>query len=322
MVKVLLVLENSPYENGGIERHCRSILELFNQDSDILVDYLCKDNILYSFNKLINKVIFNRKVLKDIINKYDVVHVHGFATISTSQALSVAIKSGIRLVYTAHYHPFNSLNRPLLGELFFKFYLKNNLSKINTIIAINNEDKQFFERYNQNVVRIPNWQTGIVTVDTEKHNNMILSVGRNDSNKALYHLNYIDFNKYDVHCVTEHRGELDQRITIHSNISDEKLSELYTQASLLIVPSRYEAFSYVVLEALERGTPALVSKNVRIADYFGNVNYLKSFHFNNYIQMNKLIDQVIGCRVDKKNVDSLFSPAVIKKMLKQVYVKE
>lgn len=322
MVKVLLILENSPYENGGIERHCRSISELFNEDSNISIDYICKDNVLHSFNKLINKVFFDKNALKDVVNKYDVVHVHGFATISTSQALSVAIKSGVKVIYTAHYHPFNTLNRPLLGKLFFDVYLKRNLSKIDTIIAINNEDKQFFERYNQNVVRIPNWQTGIVNIDAEKHNNMILSVGRNDSNKALYHLNHINFEKYDVHCVTGCRGKLDSRITIHSNISDEKLSELYAQASLLIAPSRYEAFSYVVLEALERGTPALVSRNVRIADYFVDVDYLKSFDFDDYRQMNELIDQIIGRKVDKNFVDSQFSPAVIKNTLKQLYIKQ
>jgi glycosyltransferase involved in cell wall biosynthesis len=42
-------------------------------------------------------------------------------------------------------------------------------------------------------------------------------------------------------------------------VTDAQLSELYTQARFLAMPSLYEGFGFPVLEAMARGTPALIS---------------------------------------------------------------
>lgn len=322
MLHVLLVLANDISNTGGIERHCSNIIDLFQNDSMIKIDYLCKERILYKYNRILQKNIWNCKQLQDIIIKYDVIHIHGFADFFVGQALKIAIKQNKRVVYTPHFHPFMMLRRPILGKVFFDFYIRKFLQNINIIIAINKEDKAFFDRYNTNVLMIPNWLTGIEKLEIKRTSNMILAVGRNDFNKGLYHLNKIPFDSYEVHCVTDNSEGLDKRIIIHSNVSDKELSLLYSKAALLVIPSRYEAFSYVALEALERGTPVLMSERVRIYDHIEGLNGVERFRFGNMDDFVSKIQTTINGDVNIKYVQDFFSCNKIKGLLRSVYFNE
>jgi glycosyltransferase involved in cell wall biosynthesis len=50
-----------------------------------------------------------------------------------------------------------------------------------------------------------------------------------------------------------------QAATFTGSISDEELAKLWNQFSMVAVPSRYESFGYVVVEAFARRIPAIVS---------------------------------------------------------------
>lgn len=318
-MKVLLVLENSPFTSGGIERHCRNIIDLFKGDPDVTVDFLSKEKIGHRYLKVIRKFVFNRKELAKAIVDYDVIHIHGFASFVSYQALKAAIRASKKVVYTAHYHPFETLTNPLFGKLFFHFLIKPLLPEIDTIITINSEDSAFFKRYNSRVVMIPNWLTGIESVLAAKKPDMILCVGINRPNKSLEYLNDIPFDRWQVHCVTDSETGLDSRITVHKGISDQELSRLYSEAGLLVAPSRYEAFSYVVLEALERGTPVLISDRVRIGDYLGGVDGVAVFAYGDHTDFVAQLDQASAQTVDTEKIKKLFAPENIKKRLEQSY---
>lgn len=322
MLRVLLVLENDISNTGGIERHCSNIVDLFKNDLTIEIDYLCKERILYRYDKVIQKEIWNHKQLCEILKKYDVIHVHGFAAFYVGQTLKIAVKLNKRIIYTSHYHPFVMLRRPTLGRLFFKMFIHQYLGKIDTIISINLEDKAFFEKYNKNVVMIPNWLTGIEEVVVKRCSNMILAVGRNDFNKGLYHLNKIPMDDYEVHCITNSSEGLDSRIIIHSGIDDKELSLLYSKASLLVIPSRYEAFSYVALEALERGTPVLMTERVRIYDHIKGINGVEIFKFDDMLDFVSKIRTSINSNVDIKYIKDLFSQDKVRNKLKSIYLDE
>ena len=126
MKKILLISENSPSAFGGIERHCYNIQLLFQDDKNIQILSLSKEQIKYKKVKFINKVLFNeRDLIRAIIkSECDVVHVHGFASFAVWQAIKAAIKCGRKIVYTAHFHPFDRLEHPFLGKLFYFFLLK------------------------------------------------------------------------------------------------------------------------------------------------------------------------------------------------------
>lgn len=319
MLKVLLVLENDIHNTGGIERHCANIIDLFKEDSSIRIDYLCSEKISFKYNRLLQKKTWNIRQLEIIMADYNVIHIHGFASYIVGQALNIATKLGKKIIYTPHFHPFNMLRRPLYGKIFFNLYIHKYLNKINTIISINNEDKSFFDKYSDNVVLIPHWLTGIEIVETKKASNIILAVGRNDENKGLFHLNYIPKDLYEVHCVTNNSKGLDSRIKFHINVSDKELNLLYSKASLLVVPSLYEAFSYVALEALERGVPLLISERVRIYDHIKNISGVEVFKYGNSAEFVSKIKPAINATVDTTYIEQYFAAERIQAILKKIY---
>ena len=89
---------------------------------------------------------------------------------------------------------------------------------------------------------------------------------------------------------------------------------LYKEASLLVVPSRYEAFSYVALEALQSNTPVVMSDRVRIADHLNGIKGYTIFHYQDYKGFEQAVNETIGTSVDVKKISQIFSPDVIKEM--------
>jgi len=56
------------------------------------------------------------------------------------------------------------------------------------------------------------------------------------------------------------QNNLLEQVILHPQVSDEKLCELYNQASVFIYPSQYEGFGIPLLEALACGCPVVASK--------------------------------------------------------------
>lgn len=324
MLNVLLISENPPSIYGGIERHCHNIQLLFKDDKDISIHSISKQQISHKTIRYINKIIFNRKELIKTIaeSECSVVHIHGFASFAICQAIYAASKCKKKIIYTAHYHPFEKLERPLLGKLFFYFFLKPILYKVHTIICINQEDTTFFKRYHNNVRMIPNWLASPPETQlnySSKKSNIILFVGRNDANKSPQYLYDIP-SSYEVHCVTNSSHGLSPNFIYHYKITDEELEKLYKAADLLVVPSRYEAFSYAVLEALSQGTPVLISNNVRIADYLTGISGVTIFQYGNHIDFREKIPIALNQIVNAKQINEIFSPSKIKKELRNIYL--
>jgi glycosyltransferase involved in cell wall biosynthesis len=58
---------------------------------------------------------------------------------------------------------------------------------------------------------------------------------------------------------TINRNRLEDRVTFHGNVSAHKLADLYEKADIFILPSRYETFGIVLLEAMSYGLPIITS---------------------------------------------------------------
>lgn len=293
-MKVLIIRSKSMSFNGGIKRHCEELILQINHYKDL--DILPIREVLDKRIKIIRKSVFNSNDLKKYIQESncDVVHVHGFMSIGAIQAINMAYKLRKKIVYSPHFHPFKYLQNPLIGKLAFNLLIRPILYKVDSIITINNEDTSFFKKLHKNVTRIPHWYNPSNFNEEQKiskENNFILFVGRNEANKGLEHLYQLP-PKYEVHCVT--KGPLLRNdFVLHENVSEQELNMLYNKASVVVVPSRYEAFSLVALEALSHHTPIVISDRVRIGDYLkGNKGY-KIFKYHDYQSFNKAIEEVL-----------------------------
>ena len=311
-MKILLIKDTTKGFTGGIKKHCTDLNLLFSKHPEIEMEIM--DNVLEGYSRILKKKYFNFKSLCDYIHnsQCDIVHIHGFMSIGVLQAIIAAKKNRKRIVYSPHFHPFKHLNNPFLGKCYFYLFLKPQLKYIDYIVCINKEDSNFFLQYKSNIITIPHWlNSDTKDLDIIKNDKFILFIGRNDSNKGLEHLYNLPYNKYEIHCVTN--GKLLRKDFIqHINISDNDLVELYKKASVVVIPSKYEAFSLVALEAINYNTPIVISDRVRIADYLqGNKGY-QIFKYHNFDEFNNAIENILGEKFNKEELTAPFKKEQIK----------
>lgn len=306
---------------AGIDANCQGLIELFQGDDEIemlpTVDYTKHKDPLGL------QCWLDKKEICDSIEKYqpDIVQVHGAYSMTESVAIKCANKYGKAIVFSPHFHPFYALKRPKMGWLFFHLVTKRLLKDVDLVFNINKEDSAQFKQYHNNVVTVPHWSKFEPPVkDVKKDPRMILFIGRlNESNKGIEHLFELPEGKYDIHCVG--RGDVTMRSDMihHINISDEELLELYMKASLLVVPSRYEAFSYVSIEALMCNTPIVISDRVKIGDYLEGIDGVGVFRYQDYEGFRQQVERTIGKSVDTARVKEIFHPERIKRVYKDAY---
>ncbi len=305
---------------GGIKRYCHSICHFFESDGDIVVEECDLDS-----QKTLLGDKFNTNELEKLIHfvNPDIIHLNGYTSLIIGQVVRIAYKNGIKIVYTAHWHPFRTMRLSVLKHIYFNLFIRPSIPLMDTIVTINDEDTLFFKDLHKNVYQIPNGLAlNFPHIKVSRKANMVLLVaGRLDyRNKGIEHIYHLPVGEYEIHCVGT--GTIPSRsdITMHTNISDGELAELYSQASLCVVPSRYEAFSYAALEALYFGTPVLASQGVRILDYLKDVPYIQSFKYHNFSEFVARVRTTIGKTFTQKGFLNQFMPSVIKEKYKALYL--
>ena len=320
MLKVLLLRNVSPTNYGGIKKHCIDLSSLFEGDEEISI--LPIKDLPQRRIPLIKKTVFKFSALYKYLKHTDcdIVHIHGFATLDIVQSFLVARWLNKKIVYSPHYHPFKYLEHPLFGKLYFYGCLRFLLRFASAIITITDNDTAFFQKYHKRVYKIPHQFEPLHStkcVGIEKQKNMILFVGRNDNNKGISYLYKLP-PKYEVHLVT--KGTIERKdFIVHSNISNEELSALYSKASLVVIPSRYEAFSYVALEAFAHGTPVVMSDRVMIVCYLKGYKGYTIFKYGDTEGFLAAVDNTIGQHVDTDAILLQFERTKIKVLYKNTY---
>ena len=324
-MSIMELSTEKPLFKGGIDTYIYAFEQLFSDDKDIEVlpiEYLPTHELP------LLKSIYKKSVIDETIksSEPDWIHINGYTSYSVVQSFLSAKRHKKKIIYTAHWHPFNQLRHPVAGRLFFNCLIKPLVKKYaDLVITINNEDTAFFRGFTSRVYQIPHWYRGQVMDNSgvKKNKQMILFVGRvADPVKGIEHLYHIPEGEFEIHCVGH--GEMPSRSDIirHINIPDEELLQLYSEASLLVVPSKYEAFSYVALEALLRGTPVLASERVRIGDYIDGVKGFETFRYGNYDEFVEKVKASIGLEVDVKRIFEVFNPTTIKLKYKEAILSK
>ncbi|MCF6093328.1 glycosyltransferase family 4 protein [Microaerobacter geothermalis] len=105
------------------------------------------------------------------------------------------------------------------------------------------------------------WSKGLETVIralplvVRKHPRTVLHVVGDGSSSYRRHIQGL-IKKY----------HLDKRVVFHSWMEQRKLSNVYSLSGIVIVPSYYESFGMVVLEAMAHGVPVIVTTAVGVAE--------------------------------------------------------
>lgn len=321
MIRILQIRETPQTKCAGIDSNCQGLIELFKDDDEI--EMLPTIDYTRHSDPLIHQYWLDKKEICDSIEHFnpDIVHIHGTFSFTLPIAVNCARKYNKSIVLSPHFHPFYALRRPVMGFLFFHIVTRRVLKKVNIVFNINKEDAAQFRKYHSNVLTIPHWSKFYCQEkEVKKNPQMILFVGRlNESNKGFEHLYHLPEGLYEIHCVGKGNVTLRSDMIQHTNISDEELSDLYLRASLLVVPSRYEAFSYVSIEALMSNTPIVISDRVRIADYLQEIDGVNIFKYKDYDDFTNNVRKTIGLSVNTEKVGEIFNPEIIKQKYKEAY---
>jgi len=321
MKKVAILFDNNPLNNkSGIQVHCENLAELINE-TGIFSASLCNDFEYFPL-KLFRKSIYKPKSIKKIISNIapDCISVHGFMTLLPILVINIARKKRIPVIYTPHMHPFYTLTHPVFGNISFLLLLRPILKYFSKIVVINKEEYNFFIKYNKNCYIIPHWiNKSYLPRNKNIHKpNSLLFVGRNDKNKNLSFLYNLPKNKFTVNCATNKKpNRVD--FVFHENINDEELEFLYDSVALVIIPSRYEAFSLVALEALSHGTPVLITNRVRIADHLNGISGFTIFQYNNVIDFNNKLEIALNTVVNIDKIYTIFSKERAVERYKEIF---
>ena len=179
--------------------------------------------------------------------------------------------------------------------MFFDLKLKREIIRyVDVVTTINNEDTAFFSSFHPHVVQIPHWcdfSDPSVSVVRDPH--MVLFVGRiNDQVKGFGQLLALPEGHYAIHCVGKGR----------------------------LPASKYEAFSFVALEALSQGTPVVMSDRVRIADYLGLSKGYSVYRYGDSEDFVRKVAQTIGQEVDAARIRQFFDSRRIASTYKDLYL--
>ena len=256
---VHLVLSNV---YAGIEQHVNELVLNLEQESKTDVIIICNKEIASKFDSNNIQVInnFSRRspigliklLLKIHKIKPDIIHTHGSKTTSVINVIKKFLP--IKHVATAH-------------------GIKNKTSVYKKATKLITVSQMVKESIDASSVVINNWYPPIVQDKKSLNNDYVLAVGRLEKVKGFDLLiqSWINIKdnliiigsgkEYDslINLISQHN--LDTKIQIIDEMSQEDLVDYYKNASMLVISSRSEGGPRVALEALYQEIP-VISTNV------------------------------------------------------------
>lgn len=301
----VLHLYHSKRPQGGISIHVANIInEISSQSNNLEVDSLN----LYSYRGffILNKKIINPFRLLKRIEPYQIIHLHGIFSIVILFSLIASIFRKKVIVCTPHYHPVSTLNHPRLSRLWIKF-IQRFVRRIHHFIVLTDLEKELLSKEvlkntGSNISIIPNgcrFKEHSVLHNRNKFD--LLFVGNTSENKnlkVLFRLEDFFIRKnLKLAIVIEKQMKDWGPFKFFSNLSNEELVGLYKDSKILIIPSKYEAFSLVAIEALNFNCKVIASSNVAISSLIKVKNNF-FFIYDNPNELEELIESVLQSEND------------------------
>ncbi|GIU70307.1 MAG: LPS biosynthesis protein [Candidatus Woesearchaeota archaeon] len=282
-------------EKGGIGKHIYLFTEKLKKRHNINI----YSNINYDDRTIKVKEIFTIPIsllFQLLKSDKEIYHVHGYQTFYPLITVIAAKIKKRKIIFTPHFHPFGK--KPLfLRRIFDNIVGKYVFKNVDLVIAITAYEKELlikqFKIKNKKIIIIPNALDPIYiktkkNIDKEKtfkiKNNIkkgynILYVGRYSKHKNLERLIHIFDNlnkkikkinlliigsgnkkeeKYLLDLISNTKNN---NIKLIGNVNKEDLITAYDISDIFVLPSSYEAFGIVLIEAMSRKC-AVIASNV------------------------------------------------------------
>ncbi|MCL4325125.1 MAG: glycosyltransferase family 4 protein [Candidatus Thermoplasmatota archaeon] len=227
--------------------------------------------------------------------KPDIVHVHTYGTYQGFSALAGSAISDIPFVMTAHFHPTWSIwggaGRKRLRGFYDRFLASWVLGRAARLIVQTHEEERLLREVDPSLPPVSIVAPGYTPLPTPPEGPdlfraawkipgpFVLFVGRLASNKGLDVLLTAfaairpKFPEVRLVLVGEDAGAGAETISLAKSLGlgesvlmtgflkdDRLLASAYREAEMLVLPSEYEAFGLVLLEAMAQGRPVIATR--------------------------------------------------------------
>lgn len=344
-LKVLEIARSFYPSVGGLEKFVSDRIKLYDDlgfESGIIsstfntgkFDYSLKsDNAVFVKQFTPYNIGFNLK--KILTQKADIISVNQIGNYVSDYSLMYAHKNKIKCILTPHFY-FHTEKFGLAKKLHKKYLSPKLLAIPDKIICFTDYEKDFFVRQffvpESKISIIPHYFENKEEAVDWSHGNYFLYLGRSSSNKKI-DLLITAFDKikdlsYRL-LLTVSGDQLDRasrelvknnnKIELLGYITHAEKERLLRNASALILPTDFEAFGIVLLEASGFGRPILCS-SLQIFDeilnpagviYFENDVSSLMNKMTLFIRMNDSAKSEMG-NVNRTNLDR-FSFEIVKK---------
>lgn len=212
-----------------------------------------------------------RKLLK---NNYDVVHVHGRLA---PFLLSFFIKEN--LVYTVHDDPpQKKISHYLIYRISYKLFTEGTSKRASRVVTLHSVMRDYLVKIGVSPSKIMSISNGVdievFKPCADKKGEYCLFVGSLVPRKGVNYLLHALAELDDLSCLIVGDGPekkplvtLAKELAIENRVkfigaitNQEKLAELYSAASFLVLPSLSESFPLVIPEAMACATPVISTK--------------------------------------------------------------
>lgn len=206
---------------------------------------------------------------------FDILSLNQTGRFFSDYALSYCRKKNISIILTPHF-TFHTGRYGFIKRVYNRHFLPSQLAKADRIICFTNEEKMFWTRVHSvsedKINVIPHYITmEHESISRSQNADYFLYLGRYDKNKRLdillkgFHSSslpcslYLTIDRDVLPGYLQSIAESDPRIKLLGNVNELVKFNLLTGMQALILPTDFEAFGTVLLEASCFGKPVLCS---------------------------------------------------------------
>ncbi|MGG0307053.1 glycosyltransferase [Priestia megaterium] len=290
------VVHVGEYVQGGVATYVREVLCYQKECEEISDLYLIKSNINsenefpidvmnvynYEYERSVRHFFKAIRTINRIIKHInpDIIHVHSsFAGLFVRVPYLFFSKKNLKIIYCSHGWSFN-MNTSLVKKKVYGLVERLLLKVTDKIINIsgyeNNTAIQYKIKSNkmitiENGIREANYSKYFKAVEVDKNKINLLFVGRNDYAKGLdslinlldnYELNHVVLYIIGDYTLTDNikNSRAASQVKPLGWVNNDLIDNYYQLCDAVIVPSRWEAFGLVAIEAM-RNTKAVIATN-------------------------------------------------------------
>lgn len=290
----------------------------------------------------------SKKMTDELKNSnFGIIHSHHYGYYPATAGLEAAKQKGIPHVFGPYYHPpIYGFERNMLASIYHKKFGKKLLQESDVVLPHTEHEKNLLLKIGareENTQILPN------IVDTRK-----FSIGHKKENIVLFVGNFLKEKGADVAMELAkkliekrrdvrfvfvgnifsdhpHRKSMEEmktklastgRAMFTNNLSKNDLVKAYQKASILLLPSKYEAFSRVIAEAQSCGCAVVSTKVGAIPEVVidGKTGFLADY--GNWTAMEEKVEYLLDNRNEAKKMGINGSRLVRKNFDKDIIVKK